>query len=166
MKQVAKKKQKNQIDDCPAQDEEEKEHRAACLGALWRAMQPEEILRNLANGAETLSQPDFQGLVQEAWALFDKSDVVGWLLGQNIIGVGRLRPELTKLAALQLGPSELSKEPAAAASQLERAEAVLQHLISVCQADERLARVAALYGATFVAERAHLTANASIDLTS
>jgi len=133
-----------------------------CSVAFWQALSIGEVLWNVGCGAEVLNDEDFKTILQTSWGLFDSFDAVSCLLGP--VGWGRLRPRLDALAALSLQPHVLSRDPAHAQSQLQNAGTLLQQIASMCEADPRLARIAALFGASFIADRVRSTANGSVDL--
>lgn len=56
-----------------------------------------------------------------------------------------------------MGPEDVLK-------QLQQIELALQHLESLCRADQRLTYAAALYGASFLVEMAQFWVNQSVDL--
>lgn len=147
-----------------ANEVKEKSHEEKCRDALWEALPPGKMLWTLAHGAEDLNDEDYERLLQAAWAMFDSFDAVSWMLGP--VGLARLRPKLDELSALRLRASAMSSDLDDAHSVLVRSNALLQNIQSVCAADPRLARTAALFGASFLAERARCVANSSINLVT
>lgn len=142
----------------------EDSHENACRNALWEALPPGKVLWNVAHGAETLNEDDFEQLLCAAWAIFDSFNAVEWLLGP--VGITRLRPKLDELAALRLRRCAISKDLDDARAELVRSHVLLQQIATMCVADPRLASTAALYGVPFLAERARCCANASVNLVA
>lgn len=130
--------------------------------ALWQALSLGEVLWNLGCGAEVLNDEDFKTLLQTAWGLFNSFDAVGYLLGP--VGLGRLQPKLDSLLNLNLDPNILASNPEHAHVQLSNANTLLQQITVMVEADPRLARVAALFGTSYVANRIRSTANSSVNL--
>lgn len=130
--------------------------------ALWRALPPGEVLWNLGCGAEVLDDHDFKTLLRTSWSLFDGCDVAGHLLGP--VGLGRLRPRLDSLADLILEPEVLKRDPEHAHVQLGNAGVLLQQITCMVEADPRLARIAALFGTSYLANRIRSTANSFVNL--
>eukprot|EP00746_Dinoflagellata_sp_MGD_P164541 gnl/MRDRNA2_/MRDRNA2_93226_c0_seq1.p1 gnl/MRDRNA2_/MRDRNA2_93226_c0~~gnl/MRDRNA2_/MRDRNA2_93226_c0_seq1.p1 ORF type:complete len:679 (+),score=146.33 gnl/MRDRNA2_/MRDRNA2_93226_c0_seq1:88-2124(+) len=124
-----------------------------CKAALWKGLPTDEVLWSVGRGAEVLNHENFKTLLRTAWDLFDSFDAVDCLMGP--VGWGRMRPKLDALAALNL--QQYNQEDAQ--SDLQSAVVLLQQIASMCEADPRLARIAALYGATFLADRIRSTAN-------
>jgi len=141
--------------------DESGEHENECKQALWQALPTDEVVWTLASGAEVLKDEDFKNLLQNAWGLFDDFDAVGSLLGP--VGWSRMRPKLEALAALNLERHALGRDPGHALSQLQNANVLLQQIASMCEADPRQARIAALFGASLVADRIRSTANSSVN---
>lgn len=129
--------------------------------AFWQALPTGEILWNVSCGAEKLNDEDFKNLLSTAWGLFDDFDAVGCLLGP--VGLGRMRPKLDALLALNLEAQVLGRKSEHAHSQLQSAGVLLQQIASMCQADPRLARIAGLFGASLLAGRICSRANASVN---
>lgn len=132
-----------------------------CNEAFWQVLPPGEVLWNLSCGAEALNDEGFKKLVSTAWDIFDDFDGVVCLLGP--VGWGRMRPKLDALLAMNLETHVLGKDPEHAYSQLQNAGVLLQQIASMCQADPRLARIAGLFGASFLADRICSKANASVN---
>jgi hypothetical protein len=130
--------------------------------ALWRALPPGEVLWNLGCGAEVLDDEDFKTLLRASWNLFDTCDSAGYLLGP--VGLGRLRPRLDSLADLILEPAVLARDPEHAHKQLGNAGILLQQITCMIEADPRLARIAALFGTSYLANRIRSTANSFVNL--
>jgi len=126
-----------------------------CKAAFWKALSTDEVLWTVGSGAEVLNHENFKTLLRAAWDLFDSFDAVGCLLGP--VGWGRLRPKLDALAALNLQQHNLGRQDACSSLVL------LQQIASMCEADPRLARIAALYGATFLADRICSTVNSHVN---
>lgn len=141
----------------PSQDN----HESDCKAAFWQALPTDEVLWNVACGAEVLKDEDFKALLRIAWALFDDFDAVVLLLGP--VGMGRLRPKLDALAALNLKPHVDGKGHEHARIHLQNAATLLQQIASICEADPRLARIAALFGVSFLADRIRSTVNGSVN---
>lgn len=139
-------------------------HEESCREALWAALPPGKMLLSLAHGAETLNDEDFERLLRTAWTIFDRFDAVAWLLGP--VGLTRLRSKLDELATLRLRPSALACDLDDAHATLLRSNDMLQKIASMCAADPRLARTAALFGASFLAERARCRVNSSVNLVT
>lgn len=144
----------------PSHNDQNQKLRNECNMAFWQGLPTGEILLNLGCGAEKLDDEDFKTLLSAAWGLFDEFDAVGCLLGP--VGLGRLRPKLDALHAMNLEMHRLGKEPEHARSQLQNAGGLLQAIASMCQADPRLARIAALFATSFLADRICSRANASV----
>jgi hypothetical protein len=135
-------------------------HENECRAAFWQGLSGDEVLWNVACGAEVLNDEDFKTLRATAWDLFDNFDAVGCLLGP--VGWGRMRPKLDALAAMHL-QQHVFRRDEDARSHLQNAVVVFQQIASMCEADPRLARIAALYGATFLADRICSTANRCVN---
>jgi len=129
---------------------------------FWQALPPGELLWNLGYGAEVLDDMDFKSLLCTSWSLFDSFDSAGYLLGP--VGLGRLRPRLDSLAELDLDPDLLSRDPEHACVQLGKAGVLLQQITVMIEGDPRLARIAALFGTSYVANRIRSTANSFVNL--
>jgi hypothetical protein len=132
-----------------------------CKAALWKALSTEEVLWTVGSGAEVLNDENFKTLLRSAWDMFDSFDAVGCLLGP--VGWGRMRPKLDALAALNLQLYNYGGNQEDARSQLHNTVVLLQQIASMCEADPRLARIAALYGTTFIADRICSTANRRVN---
>jgi len=139
-------------------------NRNTIMAALWQALPPGEVLWNLGCGAEVLPDEDFKTLLRIAWNLFDSLDVVGQLLGP--VGLGRLRPKLDSLADVQLEHDVLARDPESAHVQLANVGVLMQQIASMVEADPRLARIAALFGTSYVVNRIRSTANSSVNLVA
>jgi len=144
-----------------SQDQQCQNHESDCKAAFWQALPIDEILWNVGCGAEVLNDEDFKALLRTAWALFDNFDAVVLLLGP--VGMGRLRPKLDALAALNLTPHVDGKGHEHARIHLQNAATLLQQIASMCGADPRLQRIAALFGVSFLADRVRSTVNASVN---
>jgi hypothetical protein len=146
-----------------SQDHQCQNHESDCKAAFWQALPTDEVLWNVGCGAEVLKDDDFKALLRVAWALFDDFDAVVLLLGP--VGMGRLRPKLDALAALNLKPHVDGKDREHARIHLQNAATLLQQIASICEADPRLARIAALFGVSFLADRIRSSVNASVNFT-
>lgn len=140
-------------------------HKRACHAALWKAFPPGRVLWVIRCAAENLCNSKFEQLVLAAWGLLDTHDAVCWLLGT--VGIGRLRKELTDLFNLCLRWGTAEDDPTFVHAELadKKVFVVVQHLESLSAADNRLARVAALYGATFLLARIRSHISSLLDLT-
>lgn len=74
-----------------------------------------------------------------------------------------MRPKLDALVALNLEQHLFGKDRERARTQLQNTGILLRQIASMCQADPRLARIAALFGVSFLADRMRSTANASVN---
>lgn len=145
------------VDVSPMDDQQCQNYENECNTAFWQGLSTGEVLWNVGCGAEALNDEDFKTLLRAAWGLFDEFDAVVCLLGP--VGWGRLRPKLDALAELNLQQHVQGKDSENAGFHLQTAGVLLQQIASMCVADPRLARIAALYGASFVAYRIPSTAN-------
>jgi len=141
----------------PANDQQCQNYENECNAAFWQGLSTGEILWNVGCGAEALNDEDFKTLLRAAWGLFDDFDAVVCLLGS--VGWGRLRPKLDTLAELNLQQNVQGKDSETAGFHLQSTGVLLQQIASMCGADPRLARIAALYGASFLAYRIPCAAN-------
>jgi len=158
----SKSKYQSKVDICLSSNEDPSEdHDHACNKAFWQGLLISEMLWNVGCGAEVLVDESFQTFLCAAWDLFDDFDAVNCLLGQ--VGWGRMRPKLEALREFKLEERLLRQDPQHAQSQLQKATLLLQQITSMCRADPRLARTAALYGVSFLADRMRSTANASVN---
>jgi hypothetical protein len=134
-----------------------------CKAAFWQALSTDEVLWSVGCGAEVLNDDSFKTLLRAAWDLFDSFDAVGHLLGP--VGWGRMRPKLDALAAVNLQQRDFDKDQFGnvCRSPVQSAAVLLQQVASMCEADPRMARIAALYGATFLADRICSTANSYVN---
>lgn len=153
------KKYHNKVDFSTLQSSQDN-HVNECNAAFWQALPVGEVLWNVGCGAEALNDVDFKSLLRTSWSLFDDFNGVDCLLGP--VGWGRMRPKLDALAALNL---EFGKGSEHVRSQLQNAGIILLQIASMCEADPRLARIAALFGASFLADRIRSSANGSVNFT-
>lgn len=148
-------------DSMESNDVDNETHEHEWHVAFWQALQIGEVLWNVGCGAEVLNDGDFKSLLHAAWGLFDDFDAIVYHLGP--VGWGRMRPKLDALVALNLEQHLFGKDRERARTQLQNTGILLRQIASMCQADPRLARIAALFGVSFLADRMRSTANASVN---
>jgi hypothetical protein len=158
----SKSQYQRKVDVClESNDDQNQSHEHDCKMAFWKGLLISDVLWNVGCGAEVLNDQDFETLLHSTWGLFEDFDAIVCLLGP--VGWGRLRPQLDALREVKLQEHLLGKDREHARSELQKASLLLQHVASLCQADPRLARIAALHGVSFLADRMRSTANASVN---
>eukprot|EP00746_Dinoflagellata_sp_MGD_P166525 gnl/MRDRNA2_/MRDRNA2_96465_c0_seq1.p1 gnl/MRDRNA2_/MRDRNA2_96465_c0~~gnl/MRDRNA2_/MRDRNA2_96465_c0_seq1.p1 ORF type:complete len:708 (+),score=140.53 gnl/MRDRNA2_/MRDRNA2_96465_c0_seq1:84-2207(+) len=158
----SKSQYQRKVDVClESSDDQNKGNEHECNMAFWKGLLISDTLWNLGCGAEVLNDEEFETLLHSAWGLFEDFDAIACLLGP--VGWGRLRPQLDALRGVKLEAHLLAKDSERARSELRKASLLLQHVASMCQADPRLARICALHGVSFLADRMRSTANASVN---
>lgn len=114
-----------------------------CCARLWSAMPPKSLTFCLGVCSEQTGRSEFPDLTRAAWSLLDFARAAEWSIGGSM-GTTRLMAQLQVLSQ---------------ACQLEADELDVLQLAQTCQkvgilcTDKRQAKVAMLYGASFLVER-------------
>eukprot|EP00928_Gymnodinium_smaydae_P017263 TRINITY_DN16600_c0_g1_i1.p1 TRINITY_DN16600_c0_g1~~TRINITY_DN16600_c0_g1_i1.p1 ORF type:complete len:798 (+),score=164.77 TRINITY_DN16600_c0_g1_i1:58-2394(+) len=130
----------------------DKEWELRCCMLFWSSVPAQTVVFALGFGLQTItSGGDVLRFLRAAWSLLDRTRAVECYVGS--MGTGRLRLQLEALADSRLLCEGVADDPETVRPLIAKTGQTTVRLRTVCEADARFARVAVLYGATFMAER-------------